>query len=524
MIRRVLAVATAVVLPLAAMDATAEFPAVADSVSEGLKELLLERDDAGRARVDDATMAYLEGLPRQGIEGLEDAVSEEWITSSDHLLQILSLRLDASKLELALRDNCFLCHSDPESHGEDTLLRSGAGDDETRGHMRLDHYAADVHFRRGLGCGGCHGGDSAEMMDHDFPSEWPESSAERREDRTWIPQFCARCHSDAAYMRGFNPELATDQLEKYRTSRHGQLLLEHKDSRVAQCVSCHGVHGIQGSRSPLSMVSPKRVPETCASCHSDGALMAGFELEDGSPMPTDQFASYKSSVHGRALLERGDLGAPACNDCHGNHAAMPPEVASVAQICRTCHLRNGTLFDGSRHKAAFEKNNWPECETCHGNHAIARTDDAMLAPGTGSMCESCHDEHARENPECNATAAYFHAELTGLSASYEHYAEETEHVARRGLDTEALQVELTNLFDSLKLARSYIHAFERSEFAQAVAPGHAGIAAVDELLRAGEEEMRFRISGLVIACAFIAATILLLYLKLRSMESGQPPS
>ena len=89
--------------------------------------------------------------------------------------------------------------------------------------------------------------------------------------------------------------------------------------------------------------------------------MAGARLPNGSPLPTDQLAEYRNSVHGRALLEDGDFGAPACNDCHGNHAAMPPEISSIAQVCRTCHANNGALFDGSEHKKAFDSNGWPEC-------------------------------------------------------------------------------------------------------------------------------------------------------------------
>ena len=115
----------------------------------------------------------------------------------------------------------------------------------------------------------------------------------RKKDRGWIPQFCGRCHSDAAFMRRFNPALPTDQLAKYRASQHGRLLLGKNDSRAAQCVSCHGVHGIQGVKSPQSKVYPKQIPETCGSCHSNPEVMAGFTLADGSPMPTDQVEKYR---------------------------------------------------------------------------------------------------------------------------------------------------------------------------------------------------------------------------------------
>ena len=143
---------------------------------------------------------------------------------------------------------------------------------------------------------------------------------------------------------------------KYRESRHGIALLTRGNQRAAQCVSCHGVHGIRRPSSPKSTVYPANIPATCGNCHANAATMSGAKLDDGkTPLPTDQLVDYLQSVHGKALLDKHDLGAPACNDCHGNHAAMPPAVASMSQICRNCHVNNGKLFDGSPHKAAFEK-------------------------------------------------------------------------------------------------------------------------------------------------------------------------
>jgi hypothetical protein len=279
------------------------------------------------------------------------------------------------------------------------------------------------------------------------------------------------------------------------------------------------VHGIQGAKSPRSSVYPTRVPGTCATCHADAQRMAGFRLADGSPMPTDQLEQYRTSVHGRALLERGDLGAPACNDCHGNHAAMPPQVASVAQICRTCHSRNGTLFDGSKHKDAFVAHGWPECDVCHGKHAIAKTSDAMLAPVPGSLCHDCHAEHATGNPACTTTATYFHQELAALAASRASFIERAELLARKGLDTDPMHEQLLTLSDSLQQSRSFIHAFDRSEFDQAAAPGRASVASLTALEATAEADLRYRRIGLVIAVLLIGLLMLLLWIKLRRMES-----
>jgi hypothetical protein len=292
------------------------------------------------------------------------------------------------------------------------------------------------------------------------------------------------------------------------------------DSRAAQCVSCHGVHGILGAKIPLSTVYPTRVPDTCGACHADAARMAGFHRADGSPLPTDQLAQYRESVHGRALLERGDLGAPACNDCHGNHAALPPDVASVAQVCRTCHARNGELFDGSRHKEAFLAHGWPECDVCHGKHAIAKTSDAMLAAGPHSLCSECHARYATGNPACNATAEYFHDSLVRLADAHAALSTRSERLARQGLDVDEIEQALATLFDSLKQSRSYVHAFDRGEFDHAAAEGRASIARIGALDEAARAELRYRRLGLALAVVLIGLLMLLVRAKLRRMESS----
>jgi hypothetical protein len=67
-----------------------------------------------------------------------------------------------------------------------------------------------------------------------------------------------------------NPRLPTDQLAQYRTSVHGELLL-NGNARVATCVSCHGTHGIRSARDPASTASKERIVETCS-------VAAGFLL------------------------------------------------------------------------------------------------------------------------------------------------------------------------------------------------------------------------------------------------------
>lgn len=320
-------------------------------------------------------------------------------------------------------------------------------------------------------------------------------------------------------MRRFNPGIATDQYAKYQESRHGKLLLGQGDSKAAQCVSCHGVHGILGPRSPRSPVHPQKIPYTCGRCHADPDHMAGYLGRNGEPLPTDQLAQFETSVHGRALLERGDLGAPACNDCHGNHAAMPPEVSSVSQVCRTCHAANGELFDGSRHKEAFDRHGWPECEKCHGNHAIAEANDSMMSESSSPLCYECHREYAPDNPDCTRTAKYFYSSITTVAHDTEELREKIETLAERGLDVDPLAATVDELKDVLRKMRSRIHTFNLTEFQKVEEDGFEQVGKGREFVASADAEYRFRRNGLIVSAGIMALLAILIYLKLREIES-----
>jgi predicted CXXCH cytochrome family protein len=247
--------------------------------------------------------------------------------------------------------------------------------------------------------------------------------------------------------------------------------------------------------------------------------MRGYLTASGEPLPTDQLEHFEHSVHGRALLDRGDLGAPACNDCHGDHATIPPEVSSVAQVCRTCHAGNGELFDGSKHKQVFEENGWPECAMCHGNHAIAKTDDSMLSEASNPLCYECHAEHAPDNPECTRIAGYFHTSITTLADSSMKLGELVHVLAEKGLDVDPLSATLQELGDYLRQARSHIHTFEESEFDDVATLGREAVERGWQLVDAAEAEYRFRRNGLFVSLVFMVLLAVAIYLKIRQIES-----
>ncbi len=502
------------VLLISAAAFAAEQAAV--TTAPKLAAMLAAKDEHGKAIITSEERAYFDGLNDNLKELLNQAVQKEAITRPEHLGMLLALQLRPQKMELVLQNNCILCHSDSANQSAEDLFSVPSDSRPAVAHMNLKEVLEDVHFRRGLSCAGCHGGDPTADLGHAHVKEWPEK--DRDKNRAWVVQFCARCHSDPTFMHEFNAALPTDQLAKFKDSPHGRTLLDKHDDRAPSCVSCHGVHGIRPAKDPQSKVYAQRVPETCGACHANPKIMAGFTRADGSPLPTTQLAEYRTSVHGRALLERGDLGAPRCNTCHGNHAATPPGIAGVSRSCNLCHSANASLFDGSKHKHAFDQHNWPECGQCHGNHAIAKTDDSMLATGPGQLCGNCHRQYAKENPECIKTADYFHDTIVRMDQVRTAFIGVSEKLAAKGLDVEPINNELTDLRDALKKSRTYVHSFSRSTFQQVATPGEQAVQRTDALVNKANQEYKYRQIGLAVSIAFIGLLMLAIYLKLRQLE------
>jgi hypothetical protein len=307
------------------------------------------------------------------------------------------------------------------------------------GRAKVKHFNVDVHSQVGLSCQDCHGGnpdpklgdDIAGAMDPKYKPN-PYVGAPKR---TAIPDFCGRCHSSAAYMNRFNPAARVDEVSEYWTSHHGQQLKRGIDD-VATCIDCHSVHNIRRKTNPDSPVYPTHVAETCSHCHSDAKRMHA----NGRNLPIDQYARWSTSVHAKALLQKGDLTAPTCNDCHGNHGATPPGVASIAFVCGQCHLREMELFRASPKAAGWERHNdlltaadgkcgtchddqraslqikqFNGCVICHSNHGINRPTVAMLGNSPDTPCAFCHEgvgALAAAVPEPKDKAEHF-AQLRG---------------------------------------------------------------------------------------------------------------
>lgn len=463
-----------------------------------------------------------------------------------------------------VEDQCLRCHETLEDKPSKLFKR-------------------DIHFKKGISCAGCHGGDarsddievaksvkvgfigvpkgddisrmcakchsSAAIMVEQFKSRLPRNQmallaesvhgklsttgrerivqcttchdahgiVSRRDPASPVhplnvTRTCANCHSNAAFMRAYNPALPVDQLEKYRTSIHG-IRNKQGDQKVAECVSCHGSHDIRPAKDVRSKVHPVNLPQTCAVCHSDPEYMKGYRL------PTDQLKKFSQSVHGVALLEKRDLGAPSCNDCHGNHGAVPPGVESISQVCGTCHVLAADLFSSSPHKKAFDKMKLPECETCHGYHETVAAKDELIGVSPDAVCSRCHS--ADKSPKGYVVARTMRQLIDSLKTAESNATLLVNEAEQKGMEISEAKFKLRDVRQARLESRTMVHSFDEEKFRGVIEKGLTVASAVIAEASDAVDEYYFRRMGLGVATLIITVLAISLFLLIRRIERRQ---
>jgi len=169
----------------------------------------------------------------------------------------------------------------------------------------------------------------------------------------------------------------------------------------------------------------KAIPEFCARCHSDLAMMRQYNLR------TDQLAEYRTSVHGRRLYRDGDTRVAVCTSCHGAHDIRrkgDPESrvfhTNVPATCGTCHADPqkmkpyGLPADQLEHFSrgvhgqilagkipGKNPSIAPNCATCHGVHGASPPGVREVA----NVCGNCHTlvaAYFREGPHFEAVEEF----------------------------------------------------------------------------------------------------------------------
>jgi len=388
------------------------------------------------------------------------------------------------------KDSCMDCHQNlPEPFG-----------------VAAEKFTEDIHSQKGLTCASCHGGDPT--------ADDPEKAMSRaahwkgKIDRHQVPELCASCHANAELMKTYSPSIRVDQFQQYKTSVHGRKWAAG-DVKVAVCTDCHSVHDLRSPSDPRSTVHPTNVAATCAHCHADAGYMKSYGI------PADQFSSYNRSVHHDAMVVRGDLSAPTCTTCHGNHGAAPPGVESVVNVCSTCHVFQAQLFEKSPHKTAFSKGGFPGCVTCHSNHEIKHPTDEMIGTDSHSVCIRCHTE----GDAGYKIAADMKTKLTELDSALTRSNSILGTAERAGMEVGEAKSQASQARDFLLKSRVTIHTLDSAELDRDVTPG---LKLAKETFAAGQralDERRFRRVGLGVSLIAIAIVLLGLRLYIRQIES-----
>lgn len=240
-------------------------------------------------------------------------------------------------------------------------------------------FVLGVHAERRIRCHDCHGGN---------PTAFEAAVAHRGNyigapDKWRTVELCASCHADPDRMRQYG--LPAGQLAEFRTSRHGELLLRQGNPDAPTCTDCHDAHTILPPADARSTVYPTNIPATCARCHENATLMRKYGLA------ADQVVEHRKSAHGVALFDHQNFAAPTCVGCHGSHAALPPEVPEVANVCGRCHVLVRRAFYGGVHGEAALAGKLRGCLACHSNHGTERVPPDEIA----ATCARCHQRESR---------------------------------------------------------------------------------------------------------------------------------
>jgi len=207
-------------------------------------------------------------------------------------------------------------------------------------------------------------------------------------------KLCLSCHLDKPEVRARTAPVA-GFIAAYEASVHGKALLGGNGA-AANCVDCHGSHEMREGFDPQARVNKRHIPGTCGGCHAD------------------ILRAYSSSVHA-AALQHGNVDAPVCTDCHGEHsilkhldprARVAPSNVS-AQVCSPCHSsvrlsekygissNRFESFSDSYHGLAIRGGSIEaaNCASCHGAHDIRPASDpgsSVHPANLATTCGRCH--------------------------------------------------------------------------------------------------------------------------------------
>jgi predicted CXXCH cytochrome family protein len=230
-------------------------------------------------------------------------------------------------------ERCLTCHS---MAGLSKTLGDG---DKLSLHIAADEWSDSVHSM--MGCNMCH----RDVDPAKHPSMASISSA--RDYALEKAGVCRTCHAA--------------QFDLYEGSVHASLV-ETGDEEAPVCSSCHDVH----AQKKVATYDPTS-GEPCKRCHE------GI------------FDAYASSMHGQARIDKGEIQAPICADCHQVHDVKAVALGDqIKNACLGCHddarmAHDEWLPNSSLHLEMVS------CPACHSPMAERSVDLRMHDSESGEL-------------------------------------------------------------------------------------------------------------------------------------------
>ena len=200
---------------------------------------------------------------------------------------------------------------------------------------------------------------------------------------------CVNCHQEqlAAAEEDNNPEKIAklsdvmQMVGRYMKSIHAQPSKQDQSHTNATCYNCHDAHYIYPKGSPNRNWWRLNLPYACGACH------------------VQQLEAYKTSVHGKEVLQNGDPKAAICSDCHTTHDVESPALDTtrlvITKNCGNCHKEQLTSYMSTYHGQVNTLGfaHTAKCFDCHGSHTIQRVSDpasTMHPDNRLKTCQNCH--------------------------------------------------------------------------------------------------------------------------------------
>jgi cytochrome b subunit of formate dehydrogenase len=281
------------------------------------------------------------------------------------------------------QNNCARCHGEP-------ALWEG---DNQRLFVELDKLAEDAHWRHGVNCHDCHGGDPTSMNVLQAHAAELEVDAKVAPFRVALSQparsverlnaqiaLCGKCHARAA--------------SDYKASVHGHGLSESGLIVTAACTDCHGSHGIYPASDARSSLNHANVSKTCATCHQfihERLLESVHGREPADEASREPAAAYNAPRK------------PGCTDCHEGHDLPHPSSVefrlAMPDRCGNCHADLTSSYSRSLHGKLTDLGYLPaaKCSDCHGAHDILPASEPASRLSSANRQQTCAQCHAGAN-------------------------------------------------------------------------------------------------------------------------------